>query len=483
MRNILNVIEAIKDEPVINKIKKLAIEEGVSIYLVGGFIRDIILSRKKKFIDYDFSVSRDAIGFARKLALGLRAGFVVLDEAHGSCRVIINRDNYITLDFTDFRGKSIFEDLKHRDFTINSLCLDIQNLNREGAFYDPLNGLSDIKNKIIRQANPLSIAEDPVRILRAFSLSAIFKFKITSDTRLAIKKNLGLLRSSAFERIREELFKIIETDQSFGIIRELDEAKILKILIPEVVVCYNVDQGPYHHLDVWEHSLTTLNELEKLLNLTKSPVIKEYLDEEIAQGHKRIQLIKLAALLHDIGKPKAKRQLKGKLIFHGHERTGSKMIPEIAARLKLSGKETDYLRRIIWMHLRPGYLADLEPLSERAVFSFFRDAHREVLDILLVSLADQRATRGPLNTSKSRENHEKLCAKLIKRFFAERKQKPFKRIINGNDLKSIGVPESPIMGKILKELEELQAEGKIKSKKQARTFAKKFLANLSLKKR
>jgi len=473
------LFKVIKEESLFHIIADSAKKNRLEVHLVGGYLRDLILSHKKEHADYDFAVKRNAINFGRMIAKRLKCGFVVLDKVHGSCRVVYNKDRYLTLDFTDFRGKTITDDLLHRDFTINALSLDLSDFKKADCFYDPFGAGADMRAKVIRQANPKSIVEDPVRILRAFSLSAVFGFTIDPLTLSAIKKNIQKLNSCAFERIREELFKILETPDSAKIINQLDDFRILPMIIPEITGCYKVDQGPYHHLDVWQHSLTTLKELELLLNSSKSAEIKAYLNQEVAQNHKRRQLIKLAALLHDIGKPKARRKYKGKLIFHGHEMLGARMIPGIASRLKLSGRETDYLRRIVWMHLRPGYLADLENLTERALFRFFRDAEGEALDILLVSLADQRSTRGPLNTKMSRENHEKLCSKLIKDFFKRKNSTPFVRLVNGNDLLKLGIPEGRAMGKILCEIEETQAEGKVKTKKEGLLLAKKLAKKIS----
>ncbi|MDP8260491.1 MAG: HD domain-containing protein [Candidatus Gygaella obscura] len=469
-------IDTVSKDQILRKVSLFAKHKKVRLFLVGGFIRDNLLRRKKTIIDYDFAIKRNAIGFGRALSKYLKSGFVVLDKKHGSCRVVYNKAKSLTLDFTDFRGRTLDEDLMFRDFTLNSLSIDLNNI--QNGIYDPLGGLNDIKKRMIRLCCDKSIPQDPVRILRAFSLSAIFGFKIDKKVVASIKKEKSNLNNVAFERVRDELFKILDTNNALKIIKELDRFKILEIIIPEIKSCFRVNQGPYHHLDVWEHSLVALEGLEKILNSTRSKNIIEHLNEIIAQCHKRKQLIKLAALLHDIGKPKAKRRIKNKLIFHGHEALGAKMMLRISQRLKLSVKENDYLRRLVWFHLRPGYLADLSPLSERAVFRFFRDAKSEALDILLVSLADQRATRGRLNTRKSRVNHERLCAKLIRRFLKDKSSKPFVRFVDGNDMLKLGLSEGPIVGEFLKELEELQAEGKIKSRQQALKKAKAMIKKI-----
>jgi len=126
-------------------------------------------------------------------------------------------------------------------------------------------------------------------------------------------------------------------------------------------------------------------------------------------------------------------------------------------------------------HLRPGYLADLEPLSQRAVFRFFTDAGKDAVAILLLSIADQRATKGRLTSKKSRVRHESLCFGLIKEYFKKEDQKPFVRLVDGNDILRLGIKEGPVIGLILKEVEEAQAAGEIKTKEEALCLAKELL--------
>jgi putative nucleotidyltransferase with HDIG domain len=238
-----------------------------------------------------------------------------------------------------------------------------------------------------------------------------------------------------------------------------------------------VKQGPYHHLDVWRHTLETIKQLEILLKeLKKNRDIQDYLDEVISSERRRRALIKLGALLHDIGKPKAMRREDGKTKFHGHERIGLELTRDIARRLRLSNDELDSLQKMVFWHLRPGYLADNEEITPRATFRYFRDAAQEGVSILLISIADQRSTRGRLTSPASRIHHEKVALYLMRKYFRSRKEKRLPRLITGDDLiRKFKLTPSPLIGKILSETEELQAIGKIKTKKEALTAAKKFL--------
>lgn len=474
---------SLRDRKILRAVYNFAKTRKVKLYLVGGILRDILLRREKENPDFDFCLKRGAINFGRKLAQELKSGFVILDKDHGACRVVKKiKDKICTLDFTDFRGKTLEKDLLHRDFTINAIALELGkvfvNDDLDDVLVDPHSGKADLKQKIVRIVNKKAFAEDPLRILRAFSFSSILGFKIDKETLRLAKFYKDRLSQVSFERIRDELFKIFDTPNTFDYLFMLDNLKILKIIFPEIEKMRGLKQGPYHHLDIWRHSLETVKQLELLIRqIKRSQDIQAYLNEVISSERKRRALIKLGALLHDVGKPDALRREKGKLKFHGHERIGCQISKGIAARLKLSNDELDSLGKIVFWHLRPGYLGDSLTVSKRASFRYFRDTGKEAVSTLLISLADQRSTRGPLTTEESRVQHEKICKGLIKEYFSKLKEKKLPRLISGNDLiKQFKLEPSRLIGKILREIEELQAIGKIKNKQEALKAAQCFIA-------
>ncbi len=459
-----------------SKIKK------VKLYLVGGYLRDLLLKRQKNNPDLDFCLKNNAINFGRSLSRKLKTGFVVLDREHGSCRLVKKlKDKVYTLDFSDWRGPTLRDDLLHRDFTINTLALALEDIlavkRRADSWIDLYGAAGDLKSKSIRMVNPRVFDEDPLRILRAFSLAAIFGFKIEPETLRLAKTKAQKLKKVSWERIRDELFKILETPNSFRYLVEMDKLGILKFIIPEIEIMRGVNQGPYHHLDVWKHSLETLRQLEILLGeLKPKQEISTYLNEIISAERMRYSLIKLGALLHDIGKPKARRRKGRKTVFHGHERIGSRITEGVSWRLRLSNDEWRALQKMVFWHLRPGYLGDNEELSHRAVFRYLRDTAEEAVSVLLISLADQRATRGRLTTKASRERHEKLITGLLREYFKKQKETKPVRLINGDDLiRKFRLKPSPLIGRMLREVEELQAIGRIKSKPQALAAAARVL--------
>ena len=466
------------DKGILRPVYNFAKSKKVKLYLVGGALRDLILNRKKNNPDFDFCLIRGSINFGRKLAKQLRAGFVVLDEEHAACRLVKKIEGKVyTFDFTDFRAKTLGKDLLHRDFTINSMAVELKDVfsgqDLNALIIDPYSGREDLKRKIIRVCGKNSFKEDPLRILRAFSFSCMLKFNLDKETLCLAKKEKHLISTVSSERIREELFKIFDSLTAHTSLAILDKLKILEIIFPEIKPMRRIGQGPYHHLDVWQHTLETLNQFELLLHYFKQDLeISQYMDEELSSLRKRSSLIKLACILHDVGKPKSLRREKGKIIFHGHERIGLGLTRVISRRLKLANDETRSLERIVLWHLRPGYLANNGRPTERAIFRYFRDTGNDALAVLLLSLADQRATKGPLTTAVSRLRHEKTVKSLIRRLLKQKNEKKLVRFLNGNEImRKFKLPPSPLIGQVLGDLEEAQAIGKVKNKKEALKLA------------
>lgn len=471
-----------KDKSVLKPIYNFAKLKKVKLYLVGGALRDLILKRRKDNPDFDFCLKKGALNFGRRLAAQLKTAFVLLDEEHGACRLVKRMEGKLyTFDFTDFRAPTLEKDLSHRDFTINAMALELGDVfagkDLNTLIIDPYCGKADLERKIIKVVGQKSFKEDPLRILRAFSFSCMLNFTLDKETLRLAKKGKSLIIAVSTERIREELFKIFESSSAYQSLVVLDKLKILEIIFPEIKPMHGIGQGPYHHLDVWQHTLETLKQFELILKSVKqNPQINNYLGEEISGFRKRSSLLKFVCILHDVGKPGALRHEKGKIIFHGHERVGLGLTRVICRRLKLSNEECRSLERIVLWHLRPGYLADYEHPTKRAIFRYFRDTASDALAVLLLSLADQRATKGPLTTALSRVRHEKLIKLLIRKLLKKQSEKKIIRLFSGTDIMTkFKLPASKLIGTILDALEEAQAIGKIKNKKDALKLAAKII--------
>ena len=468
--------------PHLNTLSRLARSKKINVWLVGGLLRDVYLKtgvsklseKKSKVLDFDFCVEKSAKTFAREFAKKISAKCITLDDAQGAWRVIVKKGKKLyTYDFALMRGKDLKEDLSLRDFTINTLALNLND--KDKKIIDYFGARKDLRKKIIRIPRERVLSDDPLRILRGFVFSLHYGFKIENETKKAMVKFKRTFDRISGERISEELFKVFLADNSYQAIKKMDELKIIDEIIPCITECRGVFQGAYHHLPVWAHSLETLKEFEGLLKrqLAKSKDIMGYLDEDIAQGRKRAQLLKLACLLHDIGKPQAKKRVKKKTIFHTHEKIGRDLIEKVALRLRLSYREKEILKRLTYWHLRPGYLADQITPSKRAVYRFFHDTGIDGACVIILSLSDWRATRGPLTNAKKRKRHEKIMLELIKKYFIDKKKKPLPRIIDGYDLmRKFNLESSPLIGKVLKKIKEEQSLGRIHNKTDAYNLAK-----------
>ena len=469
----------LKDLPYVEIAVELARKKKIGFFCVGGFLRDQHLGRSGR--DLDFIVIPGAIAFARSFAKKVQGAFILLDAKAGCARVAKKMpDGLWTYDFADLRADDLAGDIKKRDFTINTLVVDMLKLKSDcrivSACLKNPKALADIKAKTIRMTSPSAFDDDPLRLLRAYSFSAQMGFKIEPETLAAIRPRVRLIRNASPERVREELFKVFESSRAPQTIQALDKCGLLFAVIPQLQLMESVPPGGYHHLNVWKHSLLVLSEFEKLIKeLSGDMDLVVYLNEKIGGGHTRSALIKFACLLHDTGKPETRCEMPGgRLSFHGHERVGRDITRIICKQLMMSTAERFALEDMVALHLRPGYLTNFKKAPERMVFRFMRDAKDEAASILLLSLADQRSTRGPLTTADDVRHHADIILPLVEDFFINKKKKPFVRLIDGNDLIcELKLKPGPEFKQILIAVDEAQHLGKITTRGQALEFAKR----------
>lgn len=460
-------------------LQQLCHKRDTSLYLVGGYLRNMLLKRSS--YDLDFTVECGAMALAKKFADRIRGALVVLDEEEGSARVVKKyKGQPVTYDFTNFRAATLRRDLNKRDFTINTLFLNLMRVKPGDDVHqhmkDYCGAQDDIQRKMIRMLEPSVLDDDPLRLMRAFTLKANYGFKLDVDTEAAIKARVKQIHLVSAERIRDELFKILHSSRATMTIRHMYRLGLLEAIMPQIHVMFGVHQGGYHHLDVWRHSLEVLNQFEKLARHFKDDAhLNAYFQTCISADRSRLALTKLGCLLHDIGKPETKQCIDGRMRFHGHEHVGKHIVSIIARQLKLGVKERHALEDMVAMHLRPGYLSNKKRPTERMYYRYLRDTQEEGVSIALLSLADQRGTRGPLTTEEKQVHHEKICWQVVERFFAKKKEKPFKPFVNGRDIMvTLGLAPSPQVGQILKAVHEAQALGKIRTKKDALVMVQKL---------
>lgn len=457
--------------------------KSLKIYLVGGLVRDILLKKERDIIDCDFAIEAKASHVSKEFAQKIEASWFILDEINQVYRVIKRKKNVYQFDFCALKGKDIIYDLKNRDFTINAMGIELkENLDLSlSKIIDPCNGRADLDKKIIRCVEEENLTLDPVRILRGISLASELGFEIEDKTLKSFEKYAHLLSEISGERISEELFKILKNEFSWKYFELMNALRILDYIFSGWDELKKPYPGPYHHLPIELHSIASLKQLELLLQELKNwKELHSYLNEEVRENRLRLEILKLATLLHDIGKaPAYFIDQEGKVKFTRHEKIGNNIAKEISERLKFSKREKDILSDMIYYHLRPGFLVDCLQESKRAVFRYFRDTDQEAISIILLSIADKEATRGELISEEDIKRHKEALLELIYNYFKKREEIKPPKLITGHDVMNIlGIPPSSKVGQILKEIQEKQALGEIKSREEALKYLEEIKHNL-----
>jgi len=339
--------------PLLAKIGIFLTKHGIESYLVGGFVRDMLLERNTA--DIDIAVASDALEIVPKLATALGGKYVLLDETNRVGRIIlVNEANRWQLDFSTFRG-SIEQDLAQRDFTIDAIAINLGQLAKghtDLELIDPFNGLDDLHQGVIRTVSETAFPSDAARLLRAVRLAAELGFSIDTQTESLIQRYHYLLAMVAGERIREELLRLLAVPQAGRFLAYLDKLGLLTVMIPELAQTKGVAQPKEHFWDVFDHSIKTVVAASFLLRedtwdyasadvLAATPwseALAQHFALEVSRGSTRGSLLKLAALLHDIAKPQAKIiDADGRMRFLGHAKEGADMAVNILERLRFSG--------------------------------------------------------------------------------------------------------------------------------------------------
>ena len=449
------------------------------VYLVGGSLRDRILNRPSN--DYDFAVQGNARVCAEKVAAELGVRVIEIGKEDRAVYRVVSGDK--VLDFSPIHGETIEDDLKRRDFTVNGLGFDLSSEN----LIDPVGGLDDIRSKTIRLISEDAILADPLRMLRAFRLAAVLGFEIAPQTLSVIKERVALVARPAGERIRGELFKMMEAERSFPYIEQMSQLGPLMKLIPELEQCRDCpinDQG----YDVFQHVMRTYQEIEIVFGdyMTLWPEYAEPIRSYLDQGNRKV-LLKWAALLHDLGKP-ATRSVDptGKLRFLDHEEKGAHIARGICLRLRMSGHEGSYIDLIVQNHLHPLLLFDARQrgtLTTRGIVRFARKYRDDVIGILLHSMADQRAKAGGRipahHRSRERGGREAdweiggafaaFVQEILQIYFSDLKLRmTAPRLITGKDLiEQFGFTPSKLFAALLQKVEEARLNREIRTREEA----------------
>lgn len=457
-------------------------KKGVELYIVGGTVRDSILGISKKTFDIDLMVkpAEETFITTSEISNMLGATFFTLDEERNIYRIV---GNGFQIDITGIRGIDLIDDMFHRDYTIDAMSISlldlrkcIYNNNSIVSIYDFFGGLEDLSKKLIRMHNPEAIKEDPSRILRAFRLISEIDGKIDELTIEKIIESKSLLNLIAKERIRDELFKILSNIQSVKVIEMLSDNKILQEFFPFLEYFEKIDKEYPEYVDLKRHSLDTLKYIEELLirifnnDFPYSKEIILILEEEIVPEDSIKALLKIAGLIHDIGKPDTLTFEGERMRFFNHEIVGAQYTREYFRELKLSNKEIEIIENLILLHMRPHNLSSAPELTERSIYRFFRDTEKLGVPLLLLALADAYATRkckmGEL------KDYERFV-KIMLDYFFKPKEEHVKPLLDGFEIMEIlKLEPSKKIGEILEDLKEAQALFQIKSKIEAINYIK-----------
>jgi putative nucleotidyltransferase with HDIG domain len=469
------------------------------VYLVGGAVRDAMLG--KDVHDLDFLLPGEVIKHARLVAKALGAAFFPLDEERDAARLILTGDKgqRQTLDFASYRGLDLESDLRERDFTINAMAVDLRS---ERALFDPLAGASDLRAKLIRACSPHSLADDPVRILRAIRLAAALNFHILPDTRSLMRRSTSGLSRISPERLRDELFRIFSGPQPSTSMRALDMLGALPYILPELIELKGVEQSPPHIHEVWEHTLGVLRQLENVFmalhteydqevaaNMTMGALVmrlgryrgklETHFQASLNPERTPRGLLFFAALYHDIAKPHT-RQVEegGRIRFFRHDQVGEELVAQRAQKLRLSNAETARVKRIVRHHLRPILLAQSQSsVTRRAIYRFFRDTGPAGVEVCLLSLADVLATYGPGISTEGWVKHLDVVRSLLEAWWENPQESVSPpELVDGHELLDyLQIEPGPLVGKLLDAIRENQAMGAIQTKEQALSLAKALL--------
>ena len=463
--------------------------EAQPCYLVGGYVRDRLLEAPAR--DLDVAVAGDAVALARRLADATGGAFYVLDEATEAARIVYRpRPDGFVVDVAAMRGPDIVADLRDRDLTINAMAIGIDHcLSPNPPIIDPCAGRQDLVEQTVRATGDQAFLRDPVRMLRALRFSATLGFRIDRQTEAWIRRDADNLASTSAERKRDEFAHVVAASSAADHLRRMEELGLLRHVLPEVTILKGVPQAPPHIHDVYEHTLAAVAQAERLVAGSEprlTPDERRFLlpyAEELAahfgrvetEGRLRSSWLKLCALLHDVAKPMALQDKEsGVRRAARHAEVGAEMAAQALRRLRFSAREIRLACKVIAHHMRPGLMLKSGPLNLRGVYRFFRDTGDAGIDVIVLALADQLATRGPTLEKEHWRDYLALAGQLLEHYF----HKPGEAVsppvlINGRDVLSVlRVRPGPLVGQALEEVREAQAEGLVRSREEALDFVR-----------
>ena len=449
-------------EPIVAAVRD-ALGGAEGVWIVGGAVRDAALGRPVD--DLDLAVAGDPGAAAKQVGAGVGEHAFELSAEFGTWRVV-SRSRGWQIDLTALRGETIESDLAERDFTIGAVAVPLAG----GEPVDPYAGLTDLAERRLRAVGERSFLADPLRLLRAPRLAAELDLEIEERTVALARAATARAAEPAGERQLAELRQLVGGPHPLRGLRLLGELGVTSVVLPELEALRGVEQGPNHHLDVYDHTIAVLEhtlevegDLERFAG-ERAAEAEALLEEPLADETSRRTALRFGALLHDIAKPATKAELNGFVGFKGHDEVGAEVIAEICGRLRASRRLTQHLQGLARHHLRLGFLIPEMPLPPRRVHAYLRATDPVTVDVTLLTVADRLSARGngPIASPEMVAAHLQLAREMVAAGLDWRRQGPPPPLLRGDEIAAeLGIEPGPELGSALAELEAAQYAGEV----------------------
>ena len=451
---------------------------GTEAWVVGGAVRDALLSRDTA--DVDLVVAGEPEAAARTLAREAGATAFPLSEAFGAWRVVARAGSWHA-DISPLAGGSIEADLGRRDFTINAMA---RHLGDDGLI-DPWSGSADLAAGRLRMVSTHAFPDDPLRTLRLARLACELGFEAEPDTASAARDHAAQIAGVAQERVFAELRRILTAPRALAGLAMMETVGVTPVVLPELTAMRGVEQNAYHHLDVHDHTLAVLQALIDLEDDPEptfgglAPALSAVLAEPLADELSRGGALRFGALLHDAAKPATRAVTpEGRVTFHHHDRAGAELARTALTRLKTSERLRGYVAAVTRHHLRLGFLVHERPLPPRAVYRYLDACDPVEVDVTVLSVADRLATRGR-KADEAIASHLDLAREMMGaalRWRADGRPRP---LLRGDEVaEAAGIRPGPVVGTVLAKLAEAQFAGEISGREDAVRLARELAARL-----
>jgi poly(A) polymerase len=470
--------EALAAAPAV-RVCREALGDSDGAWVVGGAIRDAALGRE--VTDVDLAVGGDERGAAEAIARAVGGPCFQLSDEFATWRVLA-ADGAWHVDVARLRDDSIQADLALRDFTVNSVAIELADL--EATPLDPTGGLADLDDRVLRAVSEHSFIDDPLRVLRGARIAAEVPLEVEPATAGLARAAAGRVVETAGERQLAELRLVLTGPDPIRGLSLLDELGATPVVLPELEASRGVEQNPNHHLDVHGHTVEVLRNvlaIEAELDTyagERAGEVSELLAEPLADGLTRSGALRFGALVHDLGKPATRRVQGGYVTFIGHDREGVEIVAGLSRRLKTSRRLERHLQGLTLHHLRLGFLVHERPLPRRRVYEYLRDTDPVAADVTLLSAADRLAARGggAIAGPEMVEAHLDLAREMLAAALDWRRDGPPRAPIRGDELAAaLEIEQGPELGRLLGEIEAEVYAGEVSSREDAIALGRRLI--------